>query len=71
MSSAEAPSGRDKCFFLHSLEHCSGRKCMYCFTFYLIFQGSFPTLLNHSSNFQLPASVTPLDKRTYTGTIVN
>ena len=71
MSSAEAPSGRDKCFFYILLNIAQGENVCTVLHFVLIFQGSFPTLLNRSSNFQLPASVTPLDKRTYTGTIVN
>ena len=38
---------------------------------FLDFQGSFPTLQNKTSNFKLPPSVTPLAKRTYTGTTAN
>ena len=44
----------------------------YGFKFLLLnFQGTFPTLQNKTSNFKLPASVTPLAKRTYTGMIAN
>ena len=45
---------------------------VYGFKFLLLnFQGTFPTLQNKTSNFKLPASVTPLAKRTYTGKIAN
>ena len=61
-------SGGDQCFCFSKIfsweEHGFKILC-------LNFQGSFPTPQNKTSNFKLPASVTPLAKRTYTGSIAN